>query len=242
MLVPGLNLMVGPPKTFKSFLILNVVASMMDKQPVGGDKRKVPLKKGPCVYFAAEQSASSLKHIYQERVLRRKMSGPTSWDFIVPRDPWAWQLDDVQGEHDLVKFAEEWKPMILVLDPLVYFHKIDENDPQMVRPLVPLRKAMLKHGGALVVVHHARKESSQGTPSKTSGGDWNKVRGTSALWAMSDAGIMLSKTNNPSHIRVDLEFKDHPAEEWTWNIRTERVTSTAGKSGAKAGASSGTAE
>lgn len=223
MLVPGLNLMVGPPKTFKSFLILNVVAAMMEQQPVGGDVRRVPAKRGPCVYFAAEQSASSLKYIYEQRVLRRKMKPGRSWDFVVPKDPWQWQLDDVQGEYDLVRFAEEFKPMILVLDPLVYFHKIDENDPQMVRPLVPLRKAMLKHGGALVVVHHARKESSQGTPSKTSGGDWNKVRGTSALWAMSDAGIMLSKTNLAHQIRVDLEFKDHAAEEWMWNIRTEQT-------------------
>jgi hypothetical protein len=218
LLVPGLNLMAGPPKTFKSFLVLNMIASVLEKKPVGrpADGR-VAVKRGPVAYFAAEQSAGSLRHIYETRVLKRRLKrNGTSWDFVVPKDTWLWQVDPetMDPAYDFAEFIRDWRPMILVLDPFVYFHAMDENDPKVVRPLVPLATAMQRYGGALVVVHHTKKEQSGGAVAGAN--PWDKVRGTSALWAMAQAGIMLSRLKG-GLIEVTTEFKDHEGGKWVWN-------------------------
>lgn len=218
MLVPGLNLWVGPPKVFKSTLVLETVAMVQEGVINPSFKGFVKvLKRGPVVYFAMEQNAGTIKHAYEKRILKRSMrKGVVSWDFVLPNDAWLWQIDEPAPPYDIVAFIEEWKPLIVVLDPLVYFHSLDENDPQMVRPLVPLRKAVLSYGGALLVIHHARKRQGQEVGGKidlTAGFD--SVRGTSALWAMADAGMILTRMSGGA-INLMAQFKDHPGFTRTW--------------------------
>lgn len=215
LLVPGLNLMVGAPKTFKSTLVMHMIAAMLERIPVsnGKDGKRAAVRRGPVVYFAAEQNARRIKHAYEQRVLRRKMKkGSVSWDFAMPKNAWRWQIDVVDEPYNFVRFIKTWKPMIVVIDPLVYFHQLDENDPQLVRPLVPLREAVLAYGGALVVVHHARKK---GNDDKSGMMDFDRVRGTGALWGMSDAGLLLSRMASGA-VNVNCVFKDHPDHVFTW--------------------------
>lgn len=105
------------------------------------------------------------------------------------------------------------RPTVTVLDPLAQAHAQDENDPRMVRPLVPLRALALKYGLSLLVVHHANKrkqENGQAAP-----GDFDRVRGSTALWAMADAGHLVTK--HPSgRVMVTSEFKDFKPYNWLW--------------------------
>jgi RecA-family ATPase len=50
------------------------------------------------------------------------------------------------------------QPRLLVLDPFVRLHRIDENASGEVAPLLAyLRELQRRHGVAVVVVHHAKK-------------------------------------------------------------------------------------
>lgn len=215
-----MTVLFGAPKTYKSTLVLHMAAAITELVPFGdkGHKR-VPTKKGSCIYFAAEQSIGRLRYAYEKRVLRKDLPQPgaakVSWNFMLAKDPWEWQLDQPDGDADFVQLAKDLKPTMLVIDPLIYFHQMDENDPGLVRPLVPLRKAVLSYGGSLVIVHHARKSSGQDA---RSGDDWSKMRGTSALWGMADAGIMTARAG-PGAANITTEFKDFPGSTWTWRPR-----------------------
>jgi len=218
-IVPGLNFVVAPPKHFKSTYILELIATMIGhSHGVGGDAAMKPRQRGACMYFAAEQSVYDLKHIYEERIIKRKWNkGPVSWDFAVAKDVMEWALDEHDSDHDLTRFIEKAKPAMVILDPFYHFHHMEENDPHVARLLIKPTKAIKKHGGALVVVHHERKESSQNNGASNQSGNWNKMRGTSALWALADGGTMLSKAG-AGRMKVFSEFKTHPSLEWVWTV------------------------
>lgn len=221
LLVEGLNLMAGAPKTFKSTLVLEMIASMLHKRPAAGGKngKRVAMKRGPVVYFNADQSPSSLKNIYEGRITKKKFPKfPESWDFTFPKNAYRWQIDVIEDpKYDMARFIRLWKPQILIIDPLIRFHSIDENDPQLIKPLVPLQEEMKRIGGALVVVHHARKKGNN--DSAAGPYDFDKVRGTSALWGMADAGIILNRLPSGG-IDIQADFKEHPSRRFTWRPPT----------------------
>lgn len=216
-LVPGLNVLAAPPKTYKSTLILNMVAAITEQLAIQGskDKKMVAAKKGTVIYAAAEQSPGTLRRMYEERVTKKKMRDGVNWDFAVLKDPLRWQIDEHDHEHDWKELLRDMKPTVAIIDPLINFHNQDENDPRMIRPLIPLREEVLKYGGALVVVHHTRKEQDNGKGGGSPGGDFGKIRGTSALWGMADGGIMMRILNSGS-VNVSGNFKDYPPNEWIW--------------------------
>lgn len=220
LLPPGMTLLFGDPKTYKSLLVLHMIAAIVEGKPVAGrTSGRVPKVKGTALYFAAEQSAGRLRDIYETRVLRRsvdsgKAKPKVNFDFCLVRDPWEWKLEEAGhgGERDMAALIQDLRPTLVVIDPLVYFHEQDENDPKMVRFILPVRKAVMSYGGSLVLVHHARKASNQ--PNQTQA-DWSRVRGTSALWAMADAGIQTNKVGSGS-VNITCEFKDWPSTSFTW--------------------------
>lgn len=222
LLPPGLVLLFGDPKTYKSTLVLHMIAAVTELIPVAGNKRHVAAQKGTALLWAAEQSAGSLRHIYEMRVLKRKVpdlkEGKRSFNFSIVKNPWEWKLDEPKGEQDICALLKDLQPAVAVLDPLIHFHSLDENDPHLVEPLVPIREAALKYGGSVVVVHHARKASPGSQGGKGGAPDWSRVRGTSALWAMANGGIMTTKMGSGS-VNITTEFKDYPGSTWTWKAR-----------------------
>ncbi len=220
LLPPGMTLLAGDPKTFKSLIALNMIHAVTMGVPFGDPRYKTQApRKGTALYFAAEQSPGRIRYIYEKRVLRKTLpnakKGRVNYDFCIVKSPWEWQIDSPNGDRDVCRVMEELKPTVTVIDPLIYFHSIDENDPQMVRPLVPLRQAALKYGGALVVVHHAKKNNEQKGGKGGGIADWGRVRGTSALWGMADAGILTSRLTSGA-VNLFTEFKDHVGSNWTW--------------------------
>lgn len=212
LLVPGMVLLAGDPKTYKSFLALTMTAALTAGRSCAAARIKAPAKQGTCLYFAAEQSPASVRHIYETRVLKQRLPAAKNWDFALVKNPWDWQIDEPQGELQIEELIGDLRPTLTVLDPLVYFHSIEENDPALVRPLVPLRQAVAAYGGTLLVVHHARKLSANASAAAEG---FSRVRGTSALWAMADGGIMLTR-NKGGTINITTDFKDYTGSTWTW--------------------------
>lgn len=213
LLVPGLTIVSGPPKVYKSFLMLWIIASILHKRPVGqASKGRIATKSGPVVYCAKEQRAGRIRHIYETRVLNKALDeGRALWDFAMMRDPWRWRIDEPEEGFNMIEFIRDWKPLVFVLDPFVYFHQLDENDPHIVFVVEPLMREMAKIGGSLIIVHHNRKKSGQ-NPGKAT---FDDMRGTSALFGMVDGAIMMDKMRSGS-ISVQCVWKDYREESFVW--------------------------
>ena len=77
------------------------------------------------------------------------------------------------------------KPRLLVLDPFVRLHRIDENVSGEVAPLLAyLRDLQRRHGLAVILVHHARK----GAGNMRAG---QALRGSSEFHAWGDSNLYL---------------------------------------------------
>jgi RecA-family ATPase len=82
------------------------------------------------------------------------------------------------------------KPRLLVLDPFVRPHRIDENVSGEVAPLLAfLRELQRRHAVAVAVVHHARK----GAGAIRAG---QALRGSSEFHAWGDSNLYLRRDSN----------------------------------------------
>src|SRR6202041_1917769 len=82
------------------------------------------------------------------------------------------------------------KPRLLILDPFVRLHRIDENVSGDVAPLLAfLRELQRRHAVAVAVVHHAKK----GAGTIRAG---QALRGSSEFHAWGDSNLYLRRDSN----------------------------------------------
>src|SRR5262249_23475276 len=94
------------------------------------------------------------------------------------------------------------KPKLLVLDPLVRLHAIDENIAAEVAPLLGyLRSLQRHHRTAVALVHHARKGAAH-----ERGGQ--ALRGSSELHAWGDSNLYLRR--NGQNLQLSIEHRAAP--------------------------------
>ena len=214
-----MTLLAGAPKTLKSTIAMCMAAAIADGIPVRNYRRKngkksISEKRRTVIYVAYEQSVGRLRHAYEKRILRRELL-PKETHFCVVDSPWEYQIDADDNDFNCINIVKQLKPALLIIDPLVHAHGQDENDPRMVRPLVPLREAALKVGTSVLLIHHLNKK--KGDDNRSSGGtaDFDRVRGTSALWGMVDAGHIVTKSPSGG-LFYTSDFKDFPSRQWSW--------------------------
>jgi len=96
----------------------------------------------------------------------------------------------VADHASLVETVATFKPRLLVLDPFVRLHRIDENNSGEVAPLLAfLRELQRRHALAVAVVHHAKK----GTGNIRAG---QALRGSSEFHAWGDSNLYLRRDSN----------------------------------------------
>ena len=172
----------GEPKCGKSFLALDLAVSVASGVPC---LRHFPAAQpGPVALFAAEDAA----HIVRTRLegIARASSTPFPHLDIAVIDVPVLRLDlhnDRQHLHDTV---ERIRPRLLVLDPLVRLHRVDENAVAEIAPILSfLRDLQRQFNTAVVLVHHARK-SAAARPGQA-------LRGSSELHAWGDSNLYLRR-------------------------------------------------
>ena len=113
-------------------------------------------KPGRVLLYAAEDAA---------HIVRRRLDGICAaaglaiadLDVQVITAP-TLRLDLAADRASLDETIAQLKPRLLILDPFVRLHRIDENVSGEVAPLLAfLRELQRRHGLAVIVVHHARK-------------------------------------------------------------------------------------
>ena len=183
----------GEPKCCKSFLALDIAVAV-----AGG---------GPCLRrFAAAQTGRVLLFAAEDalHVVRRRLAGIAEasgrtladLDIHVITAP-SVRLDLERDRDSLAETISTLRPKLLVLDPFVRLHRIDENASGEVAPLLAyLRELQRRYRLAVLLVHHARKGGG-----KMRGGQ--ALRGSSEFHAWGDSNLYLRRHGDQLTLTVE---------------------------------------
>jgi hypothetical protein len=173
----------GEPKCFKSFLALDMAVSVASATPC---LRKFPVKRsGSVLLFPAEDSLA---------VVRQRLEGISATAGValgsLPIDvitaP-SLRLDLPADCQRLVNTVKSLQPLLLILDPFIRLHRVEENDASQIAPLLSfLRQLQRQFQLAVVLVHHARKDSGGSRPGQA-------LRGSSELHGWGDSNLYLRR-------------------------------------------------
>ena len=167
----------GEPKCCKSFLALDMAVAVASGTPCLG--RFPTVRRGRVLLFAAEDSLA----VVRQRLVGIAAATNTTLDaldihvIIAP----VVRLDIELDRRRLEDTVRALRPALLVLDPFVRLHRVDENASAEVAPLLDfLRGLQRRYQLAVVLVHHARKGASHIRAGQA-------LRGSSELHAWGDS-------------------------------------------------------
>ena len=176
----------GEPKCCKSFLALDLAVAVATGTPCL--RRFTVTRPGRVLLYPAEDAL---------HVVRRRLEGICTaagvsldeLDVQVITAP-SLRLDLEADRARLDETVARLKPRLLVLDPFVRLHRIDENVSGEVAPLLAfLRDLQRRHAIAVAVVHHARK----GAGAIRAG---QALRGSSEFHAWGDSNLYLRRDSD----------------------------------------------
>lgn len=181
----GLNFLVGPPKARKSTLRRFLVACLLEGRPVW----EFATQKVPNILLLVGESALEAEAALSHRTL--KGLGLKKADYgrrLYIEKPLGFDLLDPVDLTDLCEFVDVREFGLVILDPLVNFHKGEENDAADMGKVTRHLLTLAEHTTVLVI-HHTAKPSETDAQ-KTVG---QMSRGSSVLAGSADVSLLLRK-------------------------------------------------
>ena len=173
----------GEPKCCKSFLALDVAVSVasgtacLRQFPVG--------RAGKVLLFPAEDSLAVVRQRLQGIAAAAQVPF-ASLPVEVITAP-SLRLDTPTDRQRLSNTVQHLRPILLILDPLIRLHRVDENDATQIAALLSyLRQLQRQFHLAVLLVHHARKDSNSSRPGQA-------LRGSSELHGWGDSNLYLRR-------------------------------------------------
>ena len=192
----------GEPKCCKSFLALDMAVSVASGASCL--RRYPPRQRGPVLLFAAEDPL----HIVRERLEAVALAAEIDFetlDIHIITAP-TLRLDLDEHRRRLQSTVEKIKPRLLVLDPFVRLHRIDENAVADVAPLLGyLRTLQRSFQTAVLLVHHARKGAGAARAGQA-------LRGSSEMHAWGDSLLYLRR-GRAEQLTLTVEHRANPSIE-----------------------------
>jgi RecA-family ATPase len=186
----------GEPKCCKSFLALDLAVAVAAGTPCL--RRFAVARPGRVLLYPAEDAL----HVVRRRLEGIGVAAGTALadlDIQVITAP-SLRLDLETDRARLEETAATLKPRLLILDPFVRLHRIDENVSGDVAPLLAfLRELQRHHATAIAVVHHARK----GAGTVRAG---QALRGSSEFHAWGDSNLYLRRDTD-DRIALSVEHR-----------------------------------
>jgi AAA domain len=189
----------GEPKCCKSFLALDLAVAVASGTPCL--RRFAVSRAGRVLLYAAEDAL---------HIVRRRLEGIAAaagvaladLDIQVITSP-VLRLDLDADRRNLADTVARLQPRLLILDPFVRLHRIDENASGEVAPLLAyLRELQRRHGMAVLVVHHARKGGGGVRAGQA-------LRGSSEFHAWGDSNLYLRRIGD--EIGLSIEHRAAPS-------------------------------
>jgi hypothetical protein len=183
----------GEPKCCKSFLALDVAVAVASGTAC---LRHFPVPTaGRVLLYSAEDAL----HIVRRRLEGICAAAQVSFedlDLQVIIAPTV-RLDLAVDRERLERTVAAFKPRLLVLDPFVRLHRIDENASGEVAPLLAyLRELQRRHAISVLLVHHAKKGGARIRAGQA-------LRGSSEFHAWGDSNLYLRRMENELTLTVE---------------------------------------
>jgi hypothetical protein len=191
----------GEPKCYKSFLALDAAVSVASGRPCLG-QFAVP-RPGPALVYPAEDSLTTVRRRLAGIAAARgtSLAGLPVHVITAPRV----RLDSLEDRRRLSATVERVRPRLVVLDPLIRLHSIDENVAAEVAPILGyLRELERLFSTGIMLVHHARKDSRGTRPGQA-------LRGTSDLHGWGDSNLYLRRAG--SRLLLSIEHRAAPGRD-----------------------------
>jgi hypothetical protein len=189
----GVGILGGAPKCCKSWLALDIALSVATKTPAL-DLFDVD-EPGAILLYMAEDAAAVVKERLNGLCAHRGLRLEDAPIHVITAP--ALRLDRDGDRLRLRDAVARFKPKLLLLDPFVRLHRIDENDAGQVAELLGyLRELQRAHDLAVLVVHHARKNGSASHPGQS-------LRGSSDLHAWGDSNLYVRRTKDILTLTVE---------------------------------------
>jgi hypothetical protein len=191
----------GEPKCCKSFLALDVAVAVASGAPCL--RRFRPARTGRVLLFAAEDAL----HVVRARLAGIARAAGVVFetlDIQVITAPTV-RLDLPADQDRLRKTVALLRPTLLVLDPFVRLHRIDENAAAEVAPVLAYLRELERHfHTAVLLVHHARKGAAHARAGQA-------LRGSSELHAWGDSNLYLRRRGDT--LCLAIEHRAAPSRE-----------------------------
>jgi hypothetical protein len=189
----------GQPKCCKSWFALDLAVSVASNTPcLGHFAVEDP---GRAMVYLAEDGLPQQRSRLDALCEHRRIS-IGSLDLHVVTEP-VLRLD-LEADRDRLNAAlVRLRPKVLVLDPLVRLHRLDENSAQEISGLLSfLREIQRAHNVSVVLVHHASKKH-RSRPGQA-------LRGSSDIHAFGDDLVHLSAPSE-AELVLSVEHRSAPA-------------------------------
>jgi hypothetical protein len=198
----GGMLISGPQKIGKSLFASQLALTLGDRQPFlgfppgGAEYRSLILQ--------AEVSAKRM----QERFLKQvQVFGPSAQTNVLSASVYSSiKLDNPEGLAILYGLVDQYKPDLVIVDPLSNFHCGDENVAQDILRVTTVLDNLRARGPAVCLVHHHGKASAE----RANVG--HKARGSTALPGWYDTHLSLEKAGNAVRLRFELRHDETPED------------------------------
>lgn len=183
----------GAPKCHKSWLALDMAVSVASGTPCLGAFDI--LETGPALMYMAEDDPGTVR-ARVEGICRHRRLALDALDVHLITVP-SLRLDRDADCRALRHLVADLEPRVLLLDPFVRLHRLDENDAGQISGLLAdLRELQREHNLAVVVVHHTRKNGSAGASGQN-------LRGSGDFHAWVDSSLYLHKRRKQLWLSVE---------------------------------------
>jgi hypothetical protein len=191
----------GEPKCCKSFLALDIAVSVASSSAC---LRQFPVRRaGRVLLFPAEDSLA----IVRQRLEGIASAAQVSFQGLpveVITAP-SLRLDTPTDRQRLSDTVQNLQPILLILDPLIRLHRLDENDATQIATLLSyLRQLQRQFQLAVILVHHARKDSNASRPGQA-------LRGSSELHGWGDSNLYMRRKG--SQLTLSTEHRAAPSQD-----------------------------
>lgn len=190
----------GAPKACKSWLGLELAVSVASGTACLG---RFPVDDpGPAVVYLAEDALPAVRDRVAQLCQHRGLA-LAGLDLHVVTAP-SLRLDLEHDRLALQQTLAQLQPKLLLLDPLVRLHRLDENSAADISGLLGfLRQLNRQHELAIVLVHHMAKRARQDLG--------QALRGSSDLHAWTDSACYL--VHRREQLQLTVQHRAAPAPE-----------------------------
>lgn len=186
----------GAPKCAKTWLSLDMALSVATGTPCLG-KYAVP-EPGTVLVYLAEDALVVVRERIEGIAWHRGLDLDRVEVHVITAS--VLRLDQERDRMRLWETTRRLRPRLLVLDPLVRLHGIDENRAGDVAELLAYFRSLQRELGlSVVLVHHTRKNAADGVAAGQG------LRGSGDIHAFGDSNLYLQRAKD--HLILSSEHR-----------------------------------